>query len=371
MSERESSHALARSRRHRLVLLAVVGAVALVAGVVTLLRLPPAGAPSPVLAAAVAEHPAGAWWTTEIEGAGAPGSPGRAHHLLAEVEWTDEQAARLAEGLLQTRATPADAAPGRWSAARDRARALLVAAHEAGDGEGSRENGVDVRLQGAVLAFLEPWTGAMTATLRPPSREPFLSVAPLDEASPDARLAVALWRDPTEGSDDVDLVRGEVLLGALEELGDDVAAAEQLVTHHLAWLHPYAVAEVAEAVPASEAAAAVDGLASAFDLDDLAWDWLDPAAAIASSLARGQCRPARRTCVGDLLDAHLAEAAWRATYDGVPLAVVPPTLVVGGSRLPWDALDAAQRSLVVQAAYDGTFPSPPVPTTRADGGGDR
>lgn len=344
MSEREPSHALARSRRHRLIALAVVGSlIAAVGIVVSALRLASPPDPLPDLfTETLAFDATEVWWSAGFEdepAAGAPGSVERIRWVLTEVEWTDEQVVHLARGLVDSRAVLADAAPGRWQVARERARAVLEATSDPA-------TSVDMRLQGAVLTFLEPWTGAMAALLRrsviaePP-------VEPPGGTSPEARLPLALGHGHPVDALDPWLTSAEVLAEALRNLGGDVAAADDFVRDYLAWILPLAIAEAA-ASPGQR-----------YRPDSVGEQWLDPAASMARDLAVRRCTRGTRTsssCVHDVAAQPVLDAAWRTTYEAVPLSLVPPALVADGERRPWDTLDPEQLSLVAQGARDGTFP---------------
>ncbi|GAB3086401.1 hypothetical protein [Nocardioides zeae] len=325
-----------RPARHTLltagaVLLALIG-VALV-----VLRTGDDRAPSNALSEAVADDPVGVWWSTEIEGAGAPGSPDRVRHLLTEVAWNDGQAAALARGLAESTATLADAAPDRYGAARDRARALLV-------GIGGTDRDVDVRLQPAVLDFLQPWTGAMNEVLTgmivpaPPNADP----AATTEAG---QVALALWY---VGSDPIDvsapeewLVDRDVLLDALANLGDDADAVAEFVRAWAAWTAPLASAELAAGTRAE-----MVGL-----------EWFAPIADAVVSFSSERCvdEPA---CLSEQIATLVGPSALRAAYDAVQPSLLPERVVVGGERVVWNKLDQNQRAALATWWSSDAYPGP-------------
>lgn len=316
-------------------LLVIVG-VALVA-----LRSGDGRAPSDDLSEAVADDPVGAWWSTEIEGAGAPGSPDRVRHLLTEVIWNDGQAAALARGLAESTATLADAAPDRYDAARDRARALLV-------GIGRSDQEVDVRLQPAVLDFLQPWTGAMNESLTgmivpaPPNADPATTTET-------GRVALALWYvgpEPVDTSAPEEwLVDRDVLRDALAKVGDDPDAVAEFVRAWAAWTAPLASAD----------------LMAGARVDMVGLDWFAPLADTVVSFTYDRCvdEPGRITaCLSEEIATLVGPSALRAAYDAVPPSALPARTVVDGERVAWDDLDQDQRQALAAWWSSDAYPGP-------------
>ncbi|WZH54343.1 MAG: hypothetical protein PIR53_10210 [Nocardioides alkalitolerans] len=323
--------------------LLIAGAALLVIVGVTLVALRSGDdrGPSDDLREAVADEPVGAWWSTEIEGAGAPGSPDRVRHLLTEVAWNDGQAAALARGLAESTATLADAAPDRYDAARDRARALLV-------GIGGADQDVDVRLQPAVLDFLQPWTGAMNEVLTgmivpaPPNANP-------DDTTEAGRLALALWYvgpDPIDVSAPEEwLVDSDVLLDALANVGDDPDAAAEFVRAWAAWTVPLASAD----------------LMAGGHAETVGLTWFAPLADAVASFTYDRCLGEARgstACLSEEIATLVVPSALRAAYDAVPPSLLPERVVVSGQRVDWEKLDRNQRAaLAMWWNWDG-YPGP-------------
>ncbi|WP_309677382.1 hypothetical protein [Nocardioides zeae] len=298
-------------------------------------------APSDALWDAVADDPVGTWWSAEIEGAGAPGSPDRVRHLLTAVAWNDGQAAALARGLAESTATLADAAPDRYDAARDRARALLV-------GISGADQDVDVRLQPAVLDFLQPWTGAMNEVLTrsinpaPPNADPAAT-------SGKGRLALALWYvgpDPIDVSAPEEwLVSSDVLLDALVNVGDDPDAVAEFVRAWATWTAPLASADLI-----------AGGRAQMVGLD-----WFMPLADVVVSFNYDRCvnEPRRITaCLSEEIATLVGPSALRAAYDTVQPSALPARTVVDGARVAWDDLDQDQRQALAAWWSSDAYPGP-------------
>ncbi|WP_447645327.1 hypothetical protein [Nocardioides zeae] len=277
-------------------------------------------------------------------GAGAPGSPDRVRHLLTEVAWNDGQAAALARGLAESTATLADAAPDRYDAARDRARALLV-------GISGADRDVDVRLQPAVLGFLQPWTGAMNEVLTgsivpaPPNADPAATTAV-------GRLALALWYvgpDPIDVSAHEEwLVDSDVLLDALANVGDGPDAVAEFVRAWAGWTAPLASAGLV---------ASADGAR----VETIGLDWFAPIADAVVSFTAERCvkRPSRVTaCLSEEIATLVVPSALRAAYDAVPPSLLPAKTVAGGERVAWVELDRDQQEALAAWWTSVDYPGP-------------
>lgn len=270
------------------------------------------------LVAALAGDPAEVWWPMEIDEESARAEVDRVRALLAESAWTDGDLDRLAAGLASsTAALPGD---GDWADDRQRARVLLLAVS-------SVESPIDPVLQAAVLDFLQPWTGAMTAALSPTGERP----APYDAAElddPAARLAMTLW-----AADRRPLVPREFLLPALRNLGSDTAAADDFVRRYLAWMLPLAGDEPAQIPEADK-----DGRVGANYGAQAERNWFGPAAEMVAALAEERCRGDEHvsieSCVEGEVDRVVGIAALRTTYEVVPVTQPPREVVVADERVP-------------------------------------
>lgn len=330
-----------RRPARRTLLIAGAALLVIVGAALVALRSGDDRGPSDDLREAVADDPVGAWWSTEIEGAGAPGSPDRVRHLLTEVAWNDGQAAALARGLAESTATLADAAPDRYDAARDRARALLV-------GIGGADQDVDVRLQPAVLDFLQPWTGAMNEVLTgsivpaPPNASP-------DDTTEAGRLALALWYvgpDPIDVSAPEEwLVDSDVLLDALEKLGADQDAVGEFVRAWATWTAPLASADLM-----------AGGRAEMVGLN-----WFAPLADAVVSFSYDRCVDESRritACLSKEIATLVGPSALRAAYDAVPPSALPARTVGDGERVAWEELDRDQQEALAAWWTSVDYPGP-------------
>ncbi|WP_447645328.1 hypothetical protein [Nocardioides zeae] len=260
--------------------------------------------------------------------------------LLSESGWSSADVDRLAAGLASTTAAlPGD---GGWADDRQRARVLLLAVS-------SVESPIDPVVQAAVLDFLQPWTGAMTAALSPTGERP----APYDPAElddPAARLTMTLW-----AADSRPLIRRELLIPALRNLGSDTAAADDFVRRYLAWMLPLAGDELAQ-MPEADTDERVGANYGA----QAEWNWFGPASEMVAALAEERCRSDRHvsveSCVDDEVDRVVGAAALRTTYEAVPVVRLPREVVVRGERVPWDRFNAAQQDLVVAWAESRGYP---------------
>jgi hypothetical protein len=288
--------------------------------------------PSDALVAALADNPAEVWWPAEIDEESAPAEVGRVRDLLSESGWSSADVDRLAAGLASTTAVlPGD---GEWADDRQRTRVLLLAVS-------SVESPIDPVLQAAVLDFLQPWTGAMTAALSPTGERP----APYDPAeldAPAARLVMTLW-----AADRRPLVPREFLLPALRNLGSDTAAADDFARRYLAWMLPLAREEMTRLFEAGDD----DGVRYGY-VDLVGRNWFTPAADIVAALADEPCHRDRHksvgSCVDERIDRVVGTAAVRVTYEALPVARLPREVVVGGERVQWKQLSRSQRAAVTQ-----------------------
>lgn len=334
------------SRRSVLAAAIALALVGVMAGVVVLQRPNDGRAPSEQLVAAVATDPAAVWWSSEVEDAGAPGSPERLRLLLTEVGWSDDQAADLSRGLIASAAGPEDAAPERFEAARNRMWSLVSAL-------GEPDLVVDPRLQPAALEFLAPWTGTLAALIG--------RISPREvNASADPTGRLALWRaGGTERP-----VTAFPLVSALGNLGDTrdhldpAPPVVDFVRDHTDWLAPLVALEPVDAPR--------DGWGRTVERR-----WFMPAGTIVAALVREQCLRADGSvmrCENRAVDELLSSVALRATYENVPVGELPEGTVMGGERVGWDELDgelAAYRRLLparpfVQRTH--AWPAPPAPT---------
>lgn len=293
------------------------------------------------LAAALVDDPAQVWWPTEIDEESAPGEVDRVRDLLTESEWSDTDLDRLAAGLTSTTAALGD---GEWADDRQRARVLLLAVS-------SVESPIDPVLQAAVLDFLQPWTGAMTAALSP-TGERHAPYDPAELDDPAARLAMTLW-----ATDSRPLVPREFLLPTLRNLGSDTAAADDFIRRYLAWMLPLAREKMARLFDAA------DEDASWFGYGELAGlNWFTPAADIVAALADEQCHRDRHVSVGSCVDEKInrviGTAAARMTYEAVPVVRLPREVVIGGERAPWGELTAGQEDAVARWYLGDRYPGP-------------
>ena len=287
--------------------------------------------PSETLVAAIADDPARVWWPTEIDEESAA-EVHRVRDLLSESGWSSADIDRLAAGLASTTAAlPGD---GDWADDRQRARVLLLAVS-------SVESPIDPVLQAAVLDFLKPWTGAMTAALSPTGERP----APYDPAElddPAARLAMTLW-----AADRRPLVPRELLLPALRNLGSDTTAADDFVRRYLAWMLPLAREEMARLFESGDDDATWYGYGELVGLN-----WFTPAADIVAALADEPCHRDRHvsvgSCVDEKIDRVIGTAALRMTYEVVLVARLPREVVIGGERVPWGELTTDQGEAVAR-----------------------
>ncbi|MDR6175480.1 hypothetical protein QE364_000099 [Nocardioides zeae] len=287
--------------------------------------------PSDALVSALADNPGEVWWPSEIDEESAPAEVDRVRDLLAVSEWPDGGLHRLAAGLASTTAALSD--DDGWANDRQRSRVLLLAVS-------SVESPIDPELQAAVLDFLQPWTGAMTAALSPTGERP----APYDPAElddPAARLAMTLW-----AADRRPLVPREFLLPALRNLGSDTAAADDFVRRYLAWMLPLAREEMARLFESGDDDATRYGYGELVGLN-----WFTPAADIVAALANEPCHRDRHVSVGSCVDEKIdrvGTAALRMTYEAVPVARLPREVVIGGERVPWGELAADQEEAVAR-----------------------
>lgn len=298
--------------------------------------------PSDALVAALADNPAEVWWPTEIDEESAPAEVDRVRDLLNESGWSSADVDRLAAGLASTTAAlPGD---GGWADDRRRARGLLLAVS-------SVESPIDPVLQAAVLDFLKPWTGAMTAALSPTGERP----APYDPAElddPAARLTMTLW-----AADSRPLIRRELLIPALRNLGSDTAAADDFVRRYLAWMLPLAGDELAQ-MPEADTDERVGANYGA----QAEWNWFGPASEMVAALAEERCRGDRRvsieSCVDGEVDRVVGAAALRTTYEAVPVTQLPREVVVEDERVPWGVLTADQKTTVARWYLGEWYPGP-------------
>lgn len=318
----------------------VVVAVLVAVAVAVSLREEDRG-PSDALVAALADNPAEVWWPTEINEESAPAEVDRVRDLLSESGWSSADIDRLAAGLASTTAAlPGD---GDWADDRQRARVLLLAVS-------SVESPIDPVLQAAVLDFLQPWTGAMTAALSPTGERP----APYDPAElddPAAQLAMTLW-----AADRRPLVPREFLLPALRNLGSDTAAADDFVRRYLAWMRPLAGDELGQMPEADD-----DGVGANYAAQ-AERNWFGPAAEMVAALTEERCRGDRHvsigSCVDGAVDRVVGAAALRTTYEAVPGARLPHEVVVKDERVPWGELSMDQEDAVAKWYRGGWYPGP-------------
>ncbi|WP_307200490.1 hypothetical protein [Nocardioides zeae] len=313
-----------------------------VAGILAVVLRGEERGPSETVIAALADDPAGVWWPTEIDEASAPGEVDRVRDLLSESRWSAADLDRLAAGLTSTTAAvPGD---GGWADDRRRARVLLLAVS-------SVDSPIDPVLQAAALDFLEPWAGAMTAALSPFGQRP----APFDPAElddPAARLVMTLW-----AADSRPLIRRELLVPALRNLGSDTAAADDFIRRYLAWMLPLAGTELSHMPEADD-----DDRVGANYGAQAEWNWFGPAAEMVAALAEERCRADRHVSIGSCVDGTaervIGAAALRTTYEAVPVARLPHEVVVGDERVPWGELTADQEETVARWYRGGSYPGP-------------
>lgn len=296
--------------------------------------------PSETLVAAIANDPARVWWPTEIDEESAPAEVDRVRDLLSESGWSSADVDRLAAGLASTTAAlPGD---GGWADDRQRARVLLLAVS-------SVESPIDPVLQAAVLDFLQPWTGAMTAALSPTGERP----APYDPAElddPAARLVMTLW-----AADRRPLVPREFLLPALRNLGSATAAADDFVRRYLAWMLQLArdeLAQMPEVNDENEPAANYGAQAER--------NWFGPAAEVVAALAEERCRRGENvsvvSCVEEEVDSVVGAATLCTTNESVPMVRASREVIVGRARAAWDRLSEQQETVAlrqVSGSYAG------------------